>query len=481
MLPENAKLVVNFINSELQHNNIKVLTKKNKIQVIDEFNKFLIKKYGHEKPLKQVVRDDFLDFQTSKRKSENDDPMHKWVGTYNQFLRNLKTFYKWLFYPDSEPKNRKLPDCLVGVNQLNRKEKTCYSASDMWTFEEDQLFLRYCEDPLIRLYHVMSRDFSNRPHELLNLRIGKVVEGRDSNGKKYATASIGAGGKTKQRTVAMYKSYPYYVEYLQKYHPTPTNPDSFLFRNRGQRFRYINKPIQTSTLSAIYWKLRHIFFPKLLNDQAPTEDKEKIKLLFKKPWNPYVRRHTGLTEKVTLPQVNEFNFKQHGGWTKNSLMPLIYTHELADTSCNALLASWGIKIKNDNVEEKPVSVNCVCGTPNTPNAKYCSVCNRVLSYEGFVEVEEEKKKQEQETERMNLKFENMQRQMNIIMDHMQLNNKTKEELIPKRKGADTLVFRNGENWKRNKKGNLEVVVGWEDMAFIKNSKEGKLELDERMI
>jgi hypothetical protein len=105
--PENAKLVVDFINSELQYNNIRVLTKKNKIQAVDEFTKFLRKKYGHEIPLKQVGREDFEDFQSSKRKTESIDPLHRWIGTYNQFIRNLKPFYKYVYHSNVPPKERK--------------------------------------------------------------------------------------------------------------------------------------------------------------------------------------------------------------------------------------------------------------------------------------------------------------------------------------------------------------------------------------
>ena len=35
----------------------------------------------------------------------------------------------------------------------------------MWTDEDDELFLKYCEDPLIRLYHTMSRDVSDKELE----------------------------------------------------------------------------------------------------------------------------------------------------------------------------------------------------------------------------------------------------------------------------------------------------------------------------
>jgi len=393
-LPENAKLIVDFINSELQYKNIRMVTKKNKIQAVDEFVKFLRKKYGHEIPLKQVRKEDFIDFQSTKRKSETIDPLHRWIGTFNQFLRNLKPFYKYIYYPDLPSKERKYPDSIKGINPLKRKEKTCYTASDMWSDEDDELFLRYCENPTIRLYHMLSRDFSNRPGELLRKRIRDFIEEIDPNGKKYMTTTIGEGGKTTIRDVGAFKGYTYNVEYLQKYHPTPTDTNSFLFRNRGKKFHYRNSPIKTSTLDSHYWKLRKIFFPRLLESpHVPVEDKEMIKRLFKKPWKPYVRRHSGLTEKAQSAKVPFPSFVQHGGWTEGSKMPWIYIHQLSHASRDAILASWDIETKTSKLRQEPVAVNCSCGTANKRTAKYCVVCNRVLSYEGMHQIQEEKNKQ----------------------------------------------------------------------------------------
>jgi integrase/recombinase XerD len=262
----------------LLYNNIKTSSKKNKIQGIVRFAKFLKIKYGHDKSFKECTREDFIDFQTSLRRSEEKDLLHRWVGTYNQFLRVLKPFFKWLYAPDQELKIRKLPPILEGINQLHRKEVTIYTAKDMWTDEDDQLFLKYCEDPLIRLYHTMSRDISNRPHELLRVRIGDIIEYTSPDGKKYAKFTIGAGGKTKQREVMLYHSYPSYIEYLQKHHPTKSTPNSFLFKRRDPRSLYTNTPMKSSTLTINYWLLKKKFFPKLLKDvKLSLEDKEKIK------------------------------------------------------------------------------------------------------------------------------------------------------------------------------------------------------------
>ena len=51
----------------------------------------------------------------------------------------------------------------------------------------------------------------------------------------------------------------------------------------------------------VYSNYQKVFFPKLLQDpKISPEDKIKIKELLQKPWNPYIRRHTGLTEKSKI-------------------------------------------------------------------------------------------------------------------------------------------------------------------------------------
>jgi hypothetical protein len=56
------------------------------------------------------------------------------------------------------------------------------------------------------------------------------------------------------------------------------------------------------SVNYIYAKYKNDFFPKLLdNSNVPPEDKQKIKELLKKPWNPYVvGRHASLTQKSRI-------------------------------------------------------------------------------------------------------------------------------------------------------------------------------------
>ncbi len=67
------------------------------------------------------------------------------------------------------------------------------------------------------------------------------------------------------------------------------------------------KRLTINGLYKIYNDYKKVFFPKLLSTTDPSttisnEDKDKIKALLAKPFNPYIRRHTGLTESTKLGQ-----------------------------------------------------------------------------------------------------------------------------------------------------------------------------------
>jgi hypothetical protein len=94
--------------------------------------------------LKQVERKDVIAFLESLRKSEIADPLHRWIGTYNLYRVHLIRFFKWLFSPDLEPDKRPKPPVVENIQQLKRKEKSIYKPTDMWTSEDDLLFLKYC-------------------------------------------------------------------------------------------------------------------------------------------------------------------------------------------------------------------------------------------------------------------------------------------------------------------------------------------------
>ena len=84
-----------------------------------------------------MARDDLISYLDSNRKLENDDPLHKWIGSYNEKPMTPIRFFKWLYYQNVD--NSKMrselsaeerkPECIIGIPQLNRKEVSCYKPS----------------------------------------------------------------------------------------------------------------------------------------------------------------------------------------------------------------------------------------------------------------------------------------------------------------------------------------------------------------
>ena len=79
-------------------------------------------------------------------------------------------------------------------------------------------------------------------------------------------------------------------------HPQRTNPNAYLIFGMGKSYGRKLKSVYTTDL---YSDFKKEFFPKLLDDpKVSPEDKVKIKELLKKPWNPYIRRHSALQRNL---------------------------------------------------------------------------------------------------------------------------------------------------------------------------------------
>jgi hypothetical protein len=159
---ENALTICDYISSLKSEINLSDNYRKNNIILLGTFS-ILFK----NKTFKEITREDILSYLDSIRKIESVDPLHKWVGTYNLYSIQLIRFFKWLYYPDIDYKQRSKPSVVDNIHQLKRKEKSIYKPTDLWTPEDDSLFLKYCPNTRDRCYHAMSRDSAARPHELL--------------------------------------------------------------------------------------------------------------------------------------------------------------------------------------------------------------------------------------------------------------------------------------------------------------------------
>ena len=123
------------------------LTLSEYIQFLTELSRYV----GIRKPFKEMTKEeDILYYLDKCRKPENEDPLHKWIGSYNIKRIILTRFFKWLYYALCNPQKRnelsakeRRPECIMDIPQLKRKEVSCYKPSDLWTQEDNLLFLKW--------------------------------------------------------------------------------------------------------------------------------------------------------------------------------------------------------------------------------------------------------------------------------------------------------------------------------------------------
>jgi hypothetical protein len=79
---------------------------KTEVNYSDHYGKDTIKflcrfsSYHKNKPFKDISRNDIIDFLDSLRKTEPQDPLHKWIGTYNLYRMYLLRFFRWYYSLD---------------------------------------------------------------------------------------------------------------------------------------------------------------------------------------------------------------------------------------------------------------------------------------------------------------------------------------------------------------------------------------------
>jgi integrase/recombinase XerD len=411
-----------------------IVTMKSEVNLSDHYRRDLIEvlskfsKYNDNKSFKDLKRSDVIAFLETFRRTETQDPLHKWIGTYNIYRIHLMRFFKWLYNPDIEPDKRPKPAVIENIPQLKRKEKSIYKPSDLWTQQDDLLFLKFCPSKRDKCYHAISRDTSCRPHEIVKLKIRDIVF-KTIGSNQYAEALV--NGKTGSRPIPLIDSIPYLKDYLDHEHPQPSNPNSPLICGTG---RGLGRHVRATRIYNIYNEYKKEIFPKLL--ESPTvllEDKQQIAELLKKPWNPYIRRHSALTEKARM--LKEPILKMHAGWSPNSQMHLKYEHWFGNESNESLLEAYGIVASGQQIDQLRPKQCPNCSEPNKPDSKFCNKCRMVLTYDAYSETLENQKEKESEVRILKDKYEqNMKSMREEIKEEMkkqiaQLVTKLKPEIV----------------------------------------------------
>lgn len=364
-----------------------------------------LSQFNKGKPFARMKRDDIIAYLNSLRKSE--DPMHRWIGTYNLQLICITRFFKWLFNPVLDQRQRPKPKVVQNIPQLKRKEVSIYKPTDLWTLEDDLLFLKYCPSTRDRCYFAISRDLSARPHEILNLRIKDIVF-KNAGNKQYAEVLV--NGKTGTRHLPLIDSLPYVKDWLDQ-HPRRNDLNAYFICSLDAK--NFAKQMSLRGLQGVYHRYK-LYFLSLSKSTNNGQDQQRIKDLLKKPWNLYIRRHSALTQKSAI--LKEHTLRQHAGWSPRSQMHLKYLHYYGNESSNSLLQEYGILPRDNEETDVLRPKQCPnCNEYNRPDQKFCTKCRLVLSYDAYNETLEDQKNKEDKLAVMEDKFNIMQSQIQALM------------------------------------------------------------------
>jgi integrase len=389
---------------------------KSEVNLSDHYRRdlidVLIKLYKYNtKNFKDLTRNDILSFLDSFRKPEEVDSLHKWIGTYNLYRIHLQRFFKWLYSPGVEHKMRPRPSVVDNIPKLKRKEVSIYKPSDLWSAEDDLLFLKYCPSARDRCFHAISRDLSCRPSEILKLKI-KDPAFKTVGSSQYA--EIVVNGKTGTRPIPLINSIPHLKDYLDHEHPMPRNPKAPLICGIGKG---LGRHLHYFRMAHIYRTYKQKIFPTLLESpNVLPEDKRKISDLLKKPWNPYIRRHSALTEKSMI--LKESVLRQHAGWAPGSNMHLKYLHYFGNESSESLLEAYGLVDHGIQIDQLRPRQCPNCNEGNKPDSKFCAKCRMVLSYDAYEETLKEQEKKGDRLTTIENQFNTMQSQIQSLLSSL---------------------------------------------------------------
>jgi hypothetical protein len=227
----------------------------------------------------------------------------------------------------------------------------------------------------------MSRDSSCRPSELLKLRI-KDVAFKVVSDRQYAEILV--NGKTGTRHIPLINCLPYLKDWLDD-HPLKNYPNAYLFAKRNG-----SNITSGGVLNSYKTRIRP-YFENLLNSDIDSNDKKHIKELLKKPWNPYIRRHSALTDKSKI--LKEHVLRQHAGWSISSRMPEKYLHYFGNESNEAILEAYGLKPSAHQIDKLAPKQCPNCSESCKIDDRFCPKCRMVLSYDAYTETIEQKERQ----------------------------------------------------------------------------------------
>ena len=116
---QNAVIIRDYIIAEQTEINIKQSTKEGKIKILVWLSNF-----HSGKSFKVMTKPDIISYLNSLRKPLTEDPVQRWIGSYNGRQMILNKFFRWLYNLDEPDQSKRMtPTCMQGVKKLPKKEE----------------------------------------------------------------------------------------------------------------------------------------------------------------------------------------------------------------------------------------------------------------------------------------------------------------------------------------------------------------------
>jgi integrase/recombinase XerD len=327
-------------------------------------------------------REQIINFLDSKMKSPELDPDSKWITTWNDYLGDIKYFFRWLH-------NYKLIDDIqikavsewetpsfARIKKKRTKRLSPYLESEIWDREELELIIKYEKFKRNKAVISMMWDLDARNHEITLLKI-KHLRLKE----KYGEGEIPHQAKTGSGPFLLTISFPYVRDWLNE-HPFRNEPDARLFCNL-----YNGAQIRPEALWAMMKNLKNRITRLIETDAIKNmEEKEKLELILRtKKFNPYCLRHSSITnDSDYLP---DYSLKKKCRWSMNSRQANRYIKSRMGNDLKQKILIYNGISPPEEMKKKPSVLTCPrCELINALDNKFCSRCSYPLVPSAYEEI-----------------------------------------------------------------------------------------------
>jgi hypothetical protein len=331
-------------------------------------------------------KEKIIEFLDTKIKSIEEDPDRKSITTWNDYLNDIKYFFRWLHNAKIRQKsesNESFSDwetpTYASIKKKRTKRLSPYLETELRELEELLLVIKY--EPFKRNKAALALfwDLDARNHEVTLLKI-KHVRLKE----RYGEGEIPYQAKTGSGPILLTVSFPFVRDWLNE-HPFRNEPDARLICSL-----LTGAPVKPEAMWTMIKQLRNRIIRMLENGTITNrEEKQKLEYILKsKKWNPYCLRHSAITsDSDFLP---EYALKKKVRWSMNSKQGSRYIKKrMGNDLKRQILVHNGI-VSDNEMQKKPAVLTCPrCMLVNSIETKYCSKCSYPLVPAAFEEIKEE--------------------------------------------------------------------------------------------